>query len=90
MLFIIVCSARALSNGYKSRVSPNSENHTAKSKGVRREAKSEEGCSVSFGLLLDVERLFFFHRAGLGAAPASDEARQECLFKLYKKMTAKK
>ena len=50
----------------------------------------EEGCSMGFGLLLDVERLFFFHRAGLGAAPASDEARQECLFKLYKKMTAKK
>ena len=50
----------------------------------------ERGCSVSFGLLLDVERLFFFHWAGLGAAPASDEARQECLFKLYKKMTAKK
>ena len=38
---IIVCSARALSNGCKSRVSPNSGNYIAKGKGVHREVKSE-------------------------------------------------
>ena len=37
----IVCSARALSNGCKSRVSPNSGNYIAKGKGVHREVKSE-------------------------------------------------
>ena len=37
----LVCSARALSNGCKSRVSPNSGNYIAKSKGVHREVKSE-------------------------------------------------
>ena len=36
-----VCSARALSNGCKSRVSPNSGNYIAKGKGVHREVKSE-------------------------------------------------
>ena len=36
-----VCSARALSNGCKSRVSPNSWNYIAKSKGVHRKVKSE-------------------------------------------------
>ena len=36
-----VCSARALSNGCKSRVSPNSGNYIAKSKGVHRKVKSE-------------------------------------------------
>ena len=40
-LFLIVCSARALSNGCKSRVSPNSGNYIAKGKGVHREVKSE-------------------------------------------------
>ena len=40
-LFLFVCSARALSNGWKSRVSPNSGNYIAKSKGVHREAESE-------------------------------------------------
>ena len=39
--FILVCSARALSNGCKSRVSPNSGNYIAKGKGVHREVKSE-------------------------------------------------
>ena len=39
--FIIVCSARALSNGCKSRVSLNSGNYIAKGKGVHREVKSE-------------------------------------------------
>ena len=37
----VVCSARALSNGCKSRVSPNSGNYIAKGKGVHREVKSE-------------------------------------------------
>ena len=37
----IVCSARALSNGWKSRVSPNSGNYIAKGKGVHRELESE-------------------------------------------------
>ena len=37
----LVCSARALSNGWKSRVSPNSGNYIAKGKGVHREVKSE-------------------------------------------------
>ena len=37
----LVCSARALSNGCKSRVSPNSGNYIAKGKGVHREVKSE-------------------------------------------------
>ena len=37
----VVCSARALSNGWKSRVSPNSGNYIAKGKGVHREVKSE-------------------------------------------------
>ena len=36
-----VCSARALSNGCKSRVSPNSGNYIAKSKGVHCKVKSE-------------------------------------------------
>ena len=36
-----VCSARALSNGCKSRVSPNSGNYIAKGKGVHRELESE-------------------------------------------------
>ena len=36
-----VCSARALSNGCKSRVSPNSGNYIAKGKVVHREVKSE-------------------------------------------------
>jgi|GEM_PF-6974397 len=39
--FVVVCSARALSNGCKSRVSPNSGNYIAKGKGVHREVKSE-------------------------------------------------
>ncbi len=39
--FLFVCSARALSNGCKSRVSPNSGNYTAKGKGVHRELESE-------------------------------------------------
>ena len=39
--FFLVCSARALSNGCKSRVSPNSGNYIAKGKGVHREVKSE-------------------------------------------------
>ena len=34
-----VCSARALSNGCKSRVSPNSGNYIAKGKGGHREVK---------------------------------------------------
>ena len=38
---VVVCSARALSNGCKSRVSPNSGNYIAKGKGVHREVKSE-------------------------------------------------
>ena len=38
---LVVCSARALSNGCKSRVSPNSGNYIAKGKGVHREVKSE-------------------------------------------------
>ena len=38
---LFVCSARALSNGCKSRVSPNSGNYIAKGKGVHREVKSE-------------------------------------------------
>ena len=38
---IVVCSARALSNGCKSRVSLNSGNYIAKGKGVHREVKSE-------------------------------------------------
>ena len=37
----VVCSARALSNGCKSRVSLNSGNYIAKGKGVHREVKSE-------------------------------------------------
>ncbi|WP_417172981.1 hypothetical protein, partial [Alistipes putredinis] len=40
-IFFVVCSARALSNGWKSRVSPNSGNYIAKGKGVHREVKSE-------------------------------------------------
>ena len=39
--FFFVCSARALSNGCKSRVSPNSGNYIAKGKGVHRELESE-------------------------------------------------
>lgn len=39
--FLFVCSARALSNGCKSRVSPNSGNYIAKGKGVHRELESE-------------------------------------------------
>ena len=39
--FFIVCSARALSNGCKSRVSPNSGNYIATGKGVHRELESE-------------------------------------------------
>ena len=39
--YLIVRSARALSNGCKSRVSPNSGNYIAKSKGVHRKVKSE-------------------------------------------------
>jgi hypothetical protein len=39
--FVVVCSARALSNGCKSRVNPNSGNYIAKGKGVHREVKSE-------------------------------------------------
>ena len=38
---IFVRSARALSNGCKSRVSPNSGNYIAKGKGVHRELESE-------------------------------------------------
>ena len=38
---LFVCSARALSNGCKSRVSPNSGNYIAKGKGVHRELESE-------------------------------------------------
>ena len=38
---VAVCSARALSNGCKSRVSLNSGNYIAKGKGVHREVKSE-------------------------------------------------
>ena len=38
---LIVCSARALSNGCKSRVSPNSGNYIVKSKGVHHKVKSE-------------------------------------------------
>ena len=41
MDFFVVCSARALSNGCKSRVSLNSGNYIAKGKGVHREVKSE-------------------------------------------------
>ena len=41
VLFCVVCSARALSNGCKSRVSPNSGNYIAKGKGVHRELESE-------------------------------------------------
>ena len=37
----IVCSAWALSNGWKSRVSPNSGNYIAKGKDVHRELESE-------------------------------------------------
>ena len=40
-LLFFVCSARALSNGCKSRVSPNSGNYIAKGKGVHREVESE-------------------------------------------------
>ena len=36
-----VVLACVLSNGYKSRVSPNSGNYIAKGKGVHREVKSE-------------------------------------------------
>ena len=39
--YVLVYSARALSNGCKSRVSPNSGNYIAKGKGVHREVKSE-------------------------------------------------
>ena len=39
--FFVVCSARALSSGCKSRVSPNSGNYIAKGKGVHREVESE-------------------------------------------------
>ena len=41
VLFCVVCSARTLSNGCKSRVSPNSGNYIAKGKGVHRELESE-------------------------------------------------
>lgn len=41
VLFCVVCSAWALSNGCKSRVSPNSGNYIAKGKGVHRELESE-------------------------------------------------
>ena len=41
ILFFLVCSARALSNGWKSRVSPNSGNYIAQGKGVHCEVKSE-------------------------------------------------
>lgn len=40
-LFFFVCSARALSNGCKSRVSPNSGNYIANGNGVHRELESE-------------------------------------------------
>ena len=40
-IVFFVCSARALSNGCKSRVSPNSGNYIAKGKGVHREL---QGC----------------------------------------------
>ena len=40
-LLCLVCSAPALSNGRKSRVSPNSGNYIAKGKGVHRELESE-------------------------------------------------
>ena len=39
--FLRVCSAWALSNGCKSRVSPNSGNYIAQGKGVHRELESE-------------------------------------------------
>ena len=39
-----------MSNGCKSRVSPNSGNHTAKSKGVRRESESERSWRQTSGL----------------------------------------
>ena len=37
----LVCSARALSDGCKSQVSPNSGNYIAKGKGAHREVESE-------------------------------------------------
>ena len=46
----LVCSARALSNGCKSRVSPNSGNYIAKSKGVHRKVKSEGSWRQTSGL----------------------------------------
>ena len=46
----VVCSARALSNGCKSRVSPNSGNYIAKGKGVHREVKSERSRRQTFDL----------------------------------------
>ena len=39
-ILLVVCSARVLSNGCKSQVSPNSGNYIAKGKGVHRELES--------------------------------------------------
>ena len=39
-----------MSNGHKSQVNPNSGNHIAKSKGVRREAESERSLRQISGL----------------------------------------
>ena len=48
----IVCSARALSTGCKSRVSPNSGNYIAKGKGVHRELESVRSRLAELAVLL--------------------------------------
>ena len=41
-----VCSARALSNGCKSQVSPNSGNYIANGKGIHRDVRKHEACGT--------------------------------------------
>ena len=49
-LFFFVCPAWVSANGCKSRVSPDSGNHTAKSNGVHREVESERSLRQTSGL----------------------------------------
>lgn len=49
-LLYSVCPAWVLANGCKSRMSPNSGNHTANGKGVHRELESERSRRQTSGL----------------------------------------
>ena len=58
---LLDCSARALSNGCKSRVSPNSGNYIAKGKGVHREVKSERSWRQTSDLTNRNRRVCYFN-----------------------------